>query len=147
MVLRIRSIATPVARYITCTCSKLPATFALFPVLSLQVYPRTIKASLYPLLSTFPVTKIPGSLNFHNFNVFVLERGSLGTRLPVICRNKGCIPSGKLPYSAQKQFHTQNHIRLNFTEERVWFKVTRTMQTGKLILLNHTICIPSGHQP
>ena len=30
-------------------CSKLPATFALFPVLSLRVRPRTIKFSLPPL--------------------------------------------------------------------------------------------------
>ena len=60
----------------------MPATFVLFPVLSLR-YSHVQLRSLYPL-STFDashVRKIPGSPHLHNFNVCVPERGSLGTRL------------------------------------------------------------------
>ena len=59
---------------------KLPATFALFPVLSPQVRPHVIKVFPTPL-STFDgayIRKIPG---LHNFNVHIPERGILGTRL------------------------------------------------------------------
>ena len=61
-------------------CSKLPATVALFSVLSLWVHPRTIKVSL-PLLMLFTWLKIPGSPHLHNFNVHVPNCESLGTRL------------------------------------------------------------------
>ena len=64
------------------TCSKLPANFVLFPVLS-RGYVRAQLSHLY-LLSTFGashVKKIPGSPRLHNFNVRVPEHGSLGTRL------------------------------------------------------------------
>ena len=63
-------------------CSKLPATFAFFPVLS-RGYTHAQLNTFY-LLSTFTafhMTKIPGSPRLHNFNVRVPERGSLGTRL------------------------------------------------------------------
>ena len=52
-------------------CSKLPTTFTLFPVLNLQVSPRTIMVSLP--LTLFMGEKIPGSPHLHNFNVRILE--------------------------------------------------------------------------
>ena len=63
-------------------CSKLPATFVPFPVLSL-IRPHTIKVASTSCLSftASHMRKIPGSPRLHNFNVRVPERGSLGTRL------------------------------------------------------------------
>ena len=43
--LGVYDIGPPIA---TCTCSKLPATIALFPVLSLRLRPRIIKVFLPP---------------------------------------------------------------------------------------------------
>ena len=45
-----------------------------------QMHPHTIKVSLY-LRRFFMWQKIPGSPRLHNFNVCILERGSLGMRL------------------------------------------------------------------
>ena len=63
-------------------CCKLSATITLISVLSLR-YAHAQLRSLYPLstFGTFHVTKIPGSSRLHNFNVHILEHGSLGTRL------------------------------------------------------------------
>ena len=58
-------------------CTKLPATFGLFPVLS-SVRPRTIKSSLP--LALFTWQKIPGSPRLHNFNVHVPERNEASLR-------------------------------------------------------------------
>ena len=49
------------------TCSKLPATFALFPVLSLRVCPRIFLPG-YPL-RVLTWEKVPNSIRMHNFRV------------------------------------------------------------------------------
>ena len=56
-------------------CSKLPATFTLFPILS-HGYAHAQLSSLYPL-STFTASRVRQK----NFSVRILERGSLGMRL------------------------------------------------------------------
>ena len=66
----------------TCTCSKLPATFAFFPVLS-RGYAHAQWRSPTPSLpwTLFTWQKLPSSPRLHNFNVRILGHGSLGTRL------------------------------------------------------------------
>ena len=70
-----------------CSVSMIFATSASFHVLSLG-YAHAQLRSFYPLstFNAFHATKKKQNQNFflrlHNFNVHILERGSLGTRLP-----------------------------------------------------------------